>query len=176
MCGNRMNQLKTFGRIARKSRAGFTLIDTSMATIMGGIGVASLMSAIAASTRVNNDAKTLTTASFLLQEVREMTADLPFEDPDEEEIWGPEEVAPANYDDLNDYLQIEFSPPVAADGTTLNQLNAWSQSIRVVSVDENNVRIVTAPGSTGMARLEATISLNGVTVLEGTWLITGDPE
>ena len=171
-----MNRLRVLGRMARRSRAGFTLIDTAMATILVGVGVASLMSAIAASTRVNNEAKRLTTASFLLQEVREMTADLPFEDPDEDEIWGPEEVAPANYDDLIDYLQIEFSPPVAADGTVLNQLTRWSQSIRVISVDENNVRIATAPGSTGMVRLEATISLNGVTVAEGKWLITGDPE
>ncbi|MCC6580568.1 MAG: hypothetical protein IT440_09010 [Phycisphaeraceae bacterium] len=156
----------------RCRRAGFTLIESALATVIIATGVLSILAAQQAYHRKNDWAQRTATAVLLANELRELTLTLPLHDP----ISGAAHLGPetgesgiADYDDLDDFAGsvdaqgcgagISFNPPINALRQTVANLVGWSQRITIDNVlDDNISSTFTQPlGSTHMWRVRVTV-------------------
>lgn len=103
---------------------GFTLIEAAMAVIIIGVGVLAMVDAQGAFVRANLWSSHAASATFLANEIREHTRQLPKHDPVESIVidggspgagtlygWGPNigEVDVTDFDDMDDFDGISFS-------------------------------------------------------------------
>lgn len=106
-----------------RHRRGFTLIETALATIIVGVGVLALVESQQAFIRANAWSTHSATATYLANEIREMTRRMPRHDPVTglytQSVsgtstlmgWGPEpgETTVADFDDIDDFDGITFA-------------------------------------------------------------------
>jgi hypothetical protein len=153
--------------------AGFTLIDTALATIIVGLGVVSLCDLMAKGTVSNINAAQLTTGANLARNIREMSLELAFQDPNTPSQWGLDsgETAgnPSSWNDINDLDALTISPPIDSQRNTISTLSGWSQSIVVHSVDQNHLSSDVPDGSSPAVRVTVTIAHDGAPVTTLTW-------
>ncbi len=128
-------------------RTGFTLIETALATIIVGVGVLAIVSAQQAFHQKNSWSTHASTATFLGNEIREMTMLLPRHDPvTGAEIWGAEdnELSVDDFDDLDDFdgdgdgLIFSFglgNGPINALRQIIPNMDGWAQTVTVTNID-----------------------------------------
>lgn len=144
--------------LSRRSGAGFTLIETSLALVIVGVGVLALIDAQQSFIRTNGWSSHAATATYLANEIREMTRRLPKHDPttglyflsgsdgaQELRGWGPEpgEVELNDYDDLDDFdgLRLAFNgTPGRDDGDLVGPVDAFGEVIPEITPDGQFVR------------------------------------
>ena len=184
--------MKTQSREPR--RGGFTLIETAFSVMIIGLSVVAMVQVFGQGSRTNDYQKELSQATFLAQEIREMTAGLPLVDPQTgDATFGPEEVSVSFYDDIDDFRSITFSPPRDSNRNVLSSMAGWSQRVTVHSVFEDNVKLPShadviayyfdggpAPyppnGTTSTVRVAVDVFHNGRLITTQSWLVTaGDP-
>ena len=177
-----------------RSRAGFTLIEAALTTVIIGTGVLAIVAAQQAYHQKNDWAQRTATAQHLANELRELTMPLPMHDPvsgDNELGPGTEEDAVADYDDLDDFAgQLDsngkgvghkFNPPINAMADQIDGLENWRQVIDVQSVFEDNISTtLTQPlGTTRMMRVHVMVQHQNPntdetdyqTITELTWVV-----
>ncbi|MBC7771162.1 MAG: hypothetical protein H7210_01575 [Pyrinomonadaceae bacterium] len=137
---------------AGASRGGFTLIETALATVIVGLGVLALIDAQQSFMKSNDWSSHAATATYLANEVRELTRKLPKHDPVtglwlqvENGVgtlrgWGPDagETEVDDFDDLDDFDGITFSPGGAVDainGELPGPIDAFGTIIPEILVD-----------------------------------------
>jgi prepilin-type N-terminal cleavage/methylation domain-containing protein len=155
-----------------KYKSGFTLIEVLFAVLLIGLAIASLMTANAAFTKANGAGTDLSTAEFLIGQIRELTMLLPVIDPqDELATFGPETGETlADYDDLDDFNGATFSPPINAERTALSEFPAYSQQITVQNVNASNFEQVVANHSSNFVRVTVQVYLNSRQISSASWL------
>jgi prepilin-type N-terminal cleavage/methylation domain-containing protein len=155
-----------------KYKSGFTLVEVLFAVLLVGLAIASLMTANAAFTKANGAGTDLSTAEFLIGQIRELTMLLPVVDPETElATFGPESGETlAGYDDLDDFSGATFSPPIDAERTALNDFSAYSQQITVQNVNASNFEQVEANHSTNFVRVTVQVYLNSRQISSASWL------
>ncbi len=155
-----------------KHKSGFSLIEALIAILLVGLAIASLVAANSAFTRANGAGTDLSTAEFLFEQIRELTALLPVIDPVTEfSTFGPEAGETlANYDDLDDFDGAVFSPPISAHRNPLNDLAAYSQQITVENVDASDFEQVVGDHSSYFVRVTVRIFLNSKEICSASWL------
>jgi Tfp pilus assembly protein PilV len=160
----------------RVASGGFTLIEAAIATVIVGVGVGVLLTAVAACTRVNSAGKELTQGVFLAQEIREWTLQLPFSDPDPGDQGnppGPDGSDPEVFvDDLDDLIDVTYSPPRSAQGNALHDMADWSETLTFTWRDPDSLTTVVSPGSSDMIYVEVEIFNQAQPVLTTGWLVT----
>jgi prepilin-type N-terminal cleavage/methylation domain-containing protein len=119
---------------------GFTLIETAMATVIIGVGVVALVEAQQAFMHSNGWSSQAATATFLANEIREMTRRLPRHDPvtglfsaggNGQPVtvvgWGREsnDVTVQDFDDVDDFDGLTFG----SGGTMPGPINAFGEVI-----------------------------------------------
>ena len=122
---------------------GFTLIEVLIAILLVGIVIASLVAANGVFTKTNAFGTDLSTAEFLVEQIRERST-------------------AADYDDLyslEHFDSVSFSPPINVDGDDLNEFAAFSEQITVENVSQNNFEQVVGYDS-GFIRVSAKVFLN----------------
>ncbi len=170
-------------RPGKRLRAGFTLIETSLATIIVGVGVLAMVSAQAAFHKKNAWSTHASIAMALGNEIREMTWNLPQRDPvTGDAFWGPEdnEVSFEDYDDLDDFDGdgggLIFSAalgngPINARRRIIPNMDGWSQVVRVFNVDDFDIAVdpdrpddsmLPADGTTSVMAVEVVIEYQAV--------------
>ncbi len=152
---------------------GFTLVEVLFAILLVGLAIASLVGANAAFTRANGAGADLSTAEFLLEQIKELTATLPVIDPETEtDTFGPEgdEATLAAYDDLDDFDGASFSPPISAGRTVLSDFTAFTQQITVENVSASNFELVADDHSTAFVRVTAKVLMNSTEITSATWI------
>jgi type II secretory pathway pseudopilin PulG len=132
-------------------RAGFTLLEAVIATAMVGMGVAALMVTTQMSTRINGTGQEMTQAAYLLEEVREYALKQP---------WGTAKALNANW-----------SPPRKADGTVLDGLSGWTQTIQVDWRDPAAIQHSVGAESSDLIRITVSISHGRNCILTSGWLV-----
>jgi prepilin-type N-terminal cleavage/methylation domain-containing protein len=167
-----MNRASTTSGRAPASRGGargFTLIETSMALIIIGVGVLAFVDAQQGFTRNNNWSSQAATATLLANEVRELTRHCTRHDPvtgiwiettggaPVVRGWGPEsgETTADSFDDLDDFDGRVFGATGDMDGP----VNAFGEVVPSIDLEGNVVRdeqenIIPLQGWTQSVRVE----------------------
>ena len=155
-----------------KYYSGFSLIEVLIAILLVGLAVASLVAANAAFTIANGAGTDMSTAEFLFEQIRELTALLPVIDPQTElATFGPESGETlASYDDLDDFDGASFSPPISADRIVLNNFAGYSQQITVENVSASNFEQVVSDHSSSFVRVTVKVLLNSKEICSTSWL------
>jgi type II secretory pathway pseudopilin PulG len=152
-------------------KTAFSLIEILIATILVGLAVTALLVASSSMTIANGAGTDLSTAEFLIEQIRELTALLPVIDPQTEmAVFGPEETGLAYYDDLDDFDDASFSPPIDANRNVLNNFAAFSQIVLVENVNPSNFDQVVADHSTSFVRVTVTVVLNAKEISSTGWI------
>ena len=179
-------------------KAGFTLIESALTTVIVGTGVLAMVAAQRAYLQKNDWAQRTGTAVLLANELRELTLTMPSHDSFTPTNMGPEtgegriEVAGVGqftFDDVDDFAGVvvsgvgagtEFSPPINALQQEIAGLNGWSQLIQVGNVLPDNISADTTQplGTTALMRVTVIVQFQGpndanpTTMTQLTWVIS----
>jgi prepilin-type N-terminal cleavage/methylation domain-containing protein len=165
-----MNQTN---RTNTAARGGFTLIEAMIAMLIIGLTIAALVASTGAFSRTNAAGIDLSTAEFLIEEIREMTASLPIVDPTTgTATFGPEagETGLAQCDDLDDFNGASYCPPIDINRVAMANFANFTQQVQVRNVAVNNFSAVVANHSTNFYRVTVTILMNGSALTSATWI------
>jgi prepilin-type N-terminal cleavage/methylation domain-containing protein len=135
-------------------KSGFTLVEVLIATILVGLAIASLIGANISLTRANGVGANLSTAEFLIEQIRERAI-------------------AADYDDLytlEHFDGVSFSPPINADGNDLNNFAAFIEQITVENVDGANFENTVVDHSSNFVRVTVRIFLNSREISSTSWI------
>jgi prepilin-type N-terminal cleavage/methylation domain-containing protein len=135
---------------SQMNKAGFTLIEVLVAIILVGLAIAALVAAGSSFTRANAAGAELATAEFLIEQIRELTATL-------------------SYDELGDFNGKNFCPPIDANRNVLNDFAAFTQKITVENVSKSDLRQVVGYDS-GLVRVSVEVSLNSRPISSVSWI------
>ncbi|MCD6304042.1 MAG: type II secretion system protein [Planctomycetes bacterium] len=162
-------------RTTRSDRGGFTLIEVAVATVIVGIALAALLVATASNTRVNDAGSKMAQAIAFAQEIREWTLQLPFSDPDPGDAGNPPGPDGANpqvfVDDLDDLMEVTYSPPRDGQGGVIYGYNDWSETINLSWRDPNDPCNEVSPGASDLVCVRVDISHQGKSVYSTAWLV-----
>lgn len=154
-----------------KYEAGFSLVEILFATILIGIAITALLMSSSTLTTANGAGTDLTTAEFLIEQIRELTTLLPVIDPQTgTTTFGPEEASLASYDDLDDFDGANFCPPIDANRSVLNDFAAFRQRVTVENVNPANFNQVMSDHSTRFVRLTVKVFLNAREISSTSWI------
>lgn len=157
---------------AKGYKSGFSLIEVLIAILLVGLAIVSLVTVNGAFTKANGFGAELSTAEFLIEQMRELTTMLPVVDPQNgTTTFGPEAAETlATYDDLDDFDGLTFSPPIDADRNALNDLAAFSQQVTVQNVSASNFEQVVSDHGSPFVRVTVTVSMGGREISSTMWL------
>jgi len=164
--------MNTVAENKRLKAAGFTLIEVLIASILIGIAIAALMTSNRAFTMANGAGIELSTAEFLVEEIKELTAPLPVVDPEPETaVFGAESGETlADYDDLSDFDGAAFSPPIDVSRQPLNNFSAFSQQVIVENVSASDFTAVVGDHGSDFVRVTSRVLLNGGEISSTSWI------
>ncbi|MEJ2701543.1 MAG: prepilin-type N-terminal cleavage/methylation domain-containing protein [Sedimentisphaerales bacterium] len=156
----------------RKHSCGFTFVEVLIAVLLVGLAVAALMGANQVFTKANAAGADLSTAEFLMEEIRELTTLLPVVDPNTGlATFGPETGETlAGYDDLDDFDGRTFSPPIDADRQALTEYPSFSQHVTVENVSPSNFEQVVPDGTSDFIRVTVNVYQNAQLITSASWL------
>ncbi len=129
---------------------GFTLIEVLFAVMLIGLVIAAIAVSSSASTMANGIAINMSTAEFLIEEIREQTAT-------------------ADFTTLLASNGNSHNPPIDISGTAMAEFSAFTQQIIVEYVDPSNLEN-TVTGPTAFVRVTVTITKNGQPVNSASWI------
>ena len=140
---------------------GFSLVEVLISVILVGLAVAALVVANGSFTMANSVGTDLSTAEFLIEQIRELTALLPVIDPQSgTTTFGPEEASLADYDDVDDFDGATFSPPINSNRVVLSDFAAFSQQVTVENINSANFEQIVADHSSDFVRITIQVFLN----------------
>ena len=168
----------------RRRRHGFTLVETTLTTIIVGLAITALVKLVLMNTQQNRYTQRLTTGCLLAENCREMMAGLPFSDPSNGTLsFGPETgEALATFNDVDDFDG--FDSTVRADlatGQPVGPVDAarrvitetvggvaqvpvewqnWRQQIAVDPVDSDNLNTVYPKPNTARVCVRITVTIS----------------
>jgi prepilin-type N-terminal cleavage/methylation domain-containing protein len=151
---------------------GFTLIEVLISIILIGVAIAALVASNVAFTKSNAAGTELSTAEFLLEQIKELTATLAVVDPQTKKTtpFGPEEATLMLYDDVDDFDGASFSPPIDANRQVLVEFTGFVQQVTVENVNAANFDQVMADHSSDFVRVTVEVLLNGRQISSARWI------
>ncbi|MFA5554503.1 MAG: type II secretion system protein [Phycisphaerae bacterium] len=153
---------------------GFSMIEVLIAIMLVGIAVVSIVASSGSLTQVNAAGAELSTAEFLIEQIRELTDLLPVKDPQTPNNFGPEAgESLINYDDVDDFHNpAGFKPPISANRQVLTDFAAYSQQVIVEYVHQNDFSLVDDTRTSNFVRVTVKVLLNGNEISSASWLRT----
>lgn len=130
---------------------GFTLLEVLFAMMLIGLAIAALIGTSGAFTMKNAAGVDLSTAEFLIEEVREMTV-------------------PMSFTALEAYPDQSFNPPLDMSGAQLADFAAYTQQISVDNVSAWDLTDVEAAGTTDFVKVTVTITKSGRPITTASWI------
>src|SRR5688572_9941296 len=147
-------------RRARPSRAGLSLIEVVISTLLVGLVFVGALKSVGAVIRgrmhTGDSGKAQHLASQLMAEILQND----YRDPDETPLFGRElsetNSPRANWDDVDDYHLWSSSPPEDASGIAIPDTTDWERSVLVEWVDPENPAVAIVSGQ-GVKRITVTV-------------------
>jgi Tfp pilus assembly protein PilV len=170
-----MNALRFHTR--RRSRAGFSLIETALTMAIIGFGVVSIMQLLAAGTESNSAGTEMTTAIGLANNVREITVGMSFRDPAVPNAWGTKAGGVAAYNGIMDFDGDTFQPPLDCRRQKIDVYSSWAQQVTVTTVAEDFLTSARPDDVNEPTAMVTVVILHGgVRVYQTSWLVSSpDP-
>ncbi len=137
--------------VNRQLNSGFSLIEVLIAIVLVGLAIVSLIAANNSFTQANAAGRDLSTAEFLIEQIRELTT-------------------LTDYGDLYGFDGASFSPPKGTDGEDLNDFAAFSQEITVENVSAANFEEVVSDHSSFFVRITVKVFLNSKEISSTSWI------
>ncbi len=131
------------------SKKGFTLIEVLMALVLLALAITAIVAANIAFTQATTQAAQFSTAEYLTEQIRELTAVLP-------------------YDDVRAYNGVTFSPPIDSMQRSLTNFSEYSQIIAVQNVSDSNFLRVVADSN--FIRVTVGVRYNNTEILNASWI------
>jgi prepilin-type N-terminal cleavage/methylation domain-containing protein len=135
----------------RRNQKGFTLIEVLFAVMLIGLVVAAIAVSSGAATMVNGVGIDLSTAEFLIGEIRERTAT-------------------ATFDEILAYDGNTYNPPIEINGTVMPEFSGFAQQIVIEYVNSDNFSQVAASPPTDFIRITVTITKNSRPISSSSWI------
>ncbi len=154
--------------------SGFSLIEVLIATILIGMAIAALLGANGSFSMANSAGADLSTAEFLVEQIRELTTMLPVVDADVG-TWttlGPESGETlATYDDVDDFRGATFCPPIDPNRAALDELPEFAQKVAVVKIDCRDFSQVVADNDPNeFVRITVDVLKSGRPITSASWI------
>jgi len=157
---------------------GFSLVEVLIATVLVGMAIAALVAANGSFSMANVAGADLSTAEFLVEQIRELTTMLPVADPltTTWTVLGPEtgETGVTAFDDVDDFDGFDsasLGAPINARRTPLPALAAFRQRVTVQKLNPSNFDEVWGDTSTSsFARVTVDILQNGRPISSVSWI------
>ena len=150
---------------------GFTLVEILIAVLLVGLAIASLVGGNAALTMANGAGADMSTAEFLAEQIRELIAMVAMVDPETTPVeFGAEEASMADYDDVDDFDGMVFSPPINATRAQLSAFTGFSQRVTVENVSASDFEQVVTDNSSDFVRVTVEVQLNGKSLSTVSWI------
>ena len=138
-------------RVKKRFNRGFTLIECLMAVLLVGIAVAALVAANGSLTRINAAGAELSTAEFLIEQIRELAALV-------------------DYDDIDDLNNITFNPPITSDQQPLTDFSAYTQQVTVDYIQQADFSAVDPTETSDFVRITVKVLLNSKEISSASWI------
>ena len=158
---------------------GFSLIEVLIATVLVGMAIAALVAANGSFSMANVAGADLSTAEFLIEQIRELTTMLPVADPDTT-AWtnvgletGESFTDMNTFDDVDDWHNFNSASlggPINAQRTVLTNLAAFSQQVTVQKINPSNFDQLDTTGNSNFIRITVSIFENGRPVTAASWI------
>jgi len=157
---------------SRNEKRGFTLIEALISIVLLGIAIAALMVSNGAMTSANGAGIEISTAEFLIEQIRELTAGLPTVDPQTGKVTFGSESGESlgTYDDVDDFKAKTYCPPINAARTQLTAYSAYTQQITIEKVLATDLTMVDTTGASDFFRVTVTVLLNGKELSRTSWV------
>ena len=159
------------------STRGFSLIEVLIATVLVGMAIAALVAANGSFSMANVAGADLSTAEFLVEQIRELTTLLPVVDPGVTTwtVLGPEAgESLVNYDDVDDwdgFDSLSLGGPINAQRGTLPALATFRQQVTVQKLNPSDFDQTQADASgSNFVRITVTILQNGRPISSASWI------
>ena len=137
-------------KTVNKKQKGFTLIEALFAAMLIGLVIAALAVSSGAATMVNGAGIDLSTAEFLIEEIREQTTTVDF-------------------DGVLTYNGNTYNPPIDISGASMAEFSGFSQQITVEYVNPSNLNQVSGT-ATEFVRVTVTITKNNRPISTASWI------
>jgi prepilin-type N-terminal cleavage/methylation domain-containing protein len=137
----------------RDFKKGFTLIEILIAVVLLGLAMAAIVASNIAFTQATTQAAQLSTAEFLIEQIRELTALL-------------------SYDDVDDFNGVIFNPPVDSLQRQLTSFSDYSQVIEVKNVSDSDFQQVVADSN--FIRVTVGILYDNTEIMNTSWIRSAD--
>lgn len=147
-----LTQLPTAHRQRRVS-AGFTLIETALATVIIGVGVLAVLTLLAAGTRTTGDSLRLTSGLNVAHGFREFSLTRSIEE----------------LDALNGQQR---TPPIDARGQAMSGMSDWKQVITVQGADLQRLTLAVPPDSSPLRRVTVNVMHKDQSVVSLDWIVS----
>jgi len=135
-----------------KRRKGFSFVEILISIILVGLSITALVIASNSFTQANAAGADISTAEFLIEQIRERTAMMSFAD-------------------IVAHGDQEYPTPIDAQGTPLTALASFSQQVSVAYVNQNDFT-TEAVSPTDFLRVTVTVALNGRPISSAGWIRT----
>lgn len=133
-----------------KIQNGFTLIEVLCVVLLIGIAIASLVAANMSLTQANGAGADMSTAEFLIEQIRERTALVDFSG-------------------LTAFNGAVYSPPEDSKGNNITALTGFSQHITVEKMDGTDfTKVIT--GASNYLRITVTVMQNSKVLSSAQWI------
>jgi type II secretory pathway pseudopilin PulG len=151
------------------SRRALSLIEVVASTMIVGMMTVAALDSLGAATRsaesIGNRAVALGLADELMAEIVQM----PYEDPTQSAVFGRESGEAATprfgFDDVDDYVNWNQSPPQYRDGTVIPDRTGWRHRVQIRWVTPSNPAQASATDQ-GAKLIKVVIDYDGVTLAE----------
>jgi len=163
-----------------KNRKGFSLIEILISVILVGLAITALVAANNSFTMANGAGADLSTAEFLIEQIRELTTLLPVMDPAlTPATWttlGPagSETSLDMYNDVDDFdgfTSSSLAGPIDANRNVLSALSSFTQSVTVERVSQTDFNTVVADSDPDpFVRVTVSITQNGQEISSASWI------
>ena len=141
-----------------------------ISVVLVGLSITALVLASNAFTMANGAGADLSTAEFLIEQIRELTAMIPAVDPDNPTHFG-QEATGTSYNDVDDFDNASFNPPINAARTVLNDFPSFTQQVVVQKLNPSNLDQTVADSSTSpFLRVTVTVIQNGEQISTASWI------
>jgi prepilin-type N-terminal cleavage/methylation domain-containing protein len=142
---------QTSNTTRQTSMRGFSLIEIMISVLLVGLSITAMVVATNSFTMANGAGADLSTAEFLVEQIRELTAMMAV-------------------DSLSALNDVTYAPPIGSNQAVLNDLAGFSQHIVVECVRQSDFSMGTT--SSDFIRISVTVSLNGRPITSASWLRT----